>query len=136
MRVSYVCGFMIDQDSVLLIRKMRPAWQAGRLNGVGGKVEAGETPVNAMVREFREETGLETTIDDWRHFACLKGAFGQVDFFVAFGDTRRAVATTDETPERVSLDPLPDDVIANLRWLIPMALDTGIAGPVLVNAAA
>ena len=37
---EYVCGllFSVDRTRVLLIRKRRPAWQAGRLNGVGGKV--------------------------------------------------------------------------------------------------
>ena len=35
----YACGFLFSQDRtrVVLIRKRRPAWQAGKLNGVGGK---------------------------------------------------------------------------------------------------
>jgi 8-oxo-dGTP diphosphatase len=43
---TYACGFLfsLDRTRVLLIRKRRPAWQAGRLNGVGGKIEPGETP--------------------------------------------------------------------------------------------
>lgn len=30
-------------------------FQAGRLNGIGGAVEPGETPLRAMVREFYEK---------------------------------------------------------------------------------
>jgi hypothetical protein len=39
--VEYVVGFAFDTDGrVALIRKNRPEWQAGRLNGIGGHVEA------------------------------------------------------------------------------------------------
>lgn len=54
----YVVGFLFSEDEsrVLLVLKNRPAWQEGKLNGVGGKIEAGETPLQAMEREFKEET--------------------------------------------------------------------------------
>jgi 8-oxo-dGTP pyrophosphatase MutT (NUDIX family) len=32
------------QIEVLLIEKQKPAWQRGKLNGVGGKIEPGENP--------------------------------------------------------------------------------------------
>jgi 8-oxo-dGTP diphosphatase len=37
---KYTLGFIFDQarDHVLLIKKMRPAWQRDRFNGIGGKV--------------------------------------------------------------------------------------------------
>ena len=40
-----------------VIKKERPVWQAGLLNAIGGHVEKGEYPVEAMQREFLEETG-------------------------------------------------------------------------------
>lgn len=54
----YVLGFLFSEDGsrVLLIWKNRPAWQAGKLNGIGGKIEDGEQPLDAMKREFVEET--------------------------------------------------------------------------------
>jgi 8-oxo-dGTP diphosphatase len=42
---------------VLLLRRRRPP-NAGMWNGLGGKLEAGEDPFAACVREVREETGL------------------------------------------------------------------------------
>ena len=41
----YVLGFLFRDNctSVVLIRKDKPRWQAGLLNGVGGKINDGET---------------------------------------------------------------------------------------------
>lgn len=60
-----VVGFVFRGKEVVLILKNRPDWQAGRLNGVGGRVEAGESPKEAMVREFKEETGLYIPLGFW-----------------------------------------------------------------------
>jgi 8-oxo-dGTP diphosphatase len=71
----YVVGFAFAEDlrTVLLIRKNRPSWQTGRWNGVGGKVEPGEDYLSAMVREFREETGLDVPPDKWKHIVTYHG---------------------------------------------------------------
>jgi 8-oxo-dGTP pyrophosphatase MutT (NUDIX family) len=47
------------EPMVLLVLKERPSWQKGRLNLVGGKVEEGETPQQAALRELKEESGFE-----------------------------------------------------------------------------
>lgn len=46
-------------DDTLLILKNKPDWQAGKLNLPGGKVEEGETPQQAIIRELKEEAGFE-----------------------------------------------------------------------------
>ena len=46
-------------DKVLLVLKNRPIYMAGRLNLVGGKLESGETPEEAAIRELKEESGLD-----------------------------------------------------------------------------
>jgi 8-oxo-dGTP pyrophosphatase MutT (NUDIX family) len=60
-------AFRPDLDKVVLMQKARPDWQAGQLNGVGGRVKQGEegVPAVAMQREFLEETGCVTSSFMW-----------------------------------------------------------------------
>ena len=126
---EFVLGFAFSQTmrSVVLIEKNRPAWQAGKLNGVGGHKAHEETNFEAMVREFREETGAQTHIFDWIHFHTMRFQNGNVVYCFA---TKLPVGTPVNTMEDEFVDvyPVIEDglisefpVIANLRWLIPMA---------------
>jgi 8-oxo-dGTP diphosphatase len=55
--LATVC-FMRRNGKVLLQRRAPGRVWAGRLNGPGGKVDPGETPEAAVVREVAEETGV------------------------------------------------------------------------------
>lgn len=57
-----VGGIALDGESILLIRRGRPPG-AGLWSIPGGRVEPGETLAEAVVREIREETGLEGVCD-------------------------------------------------------------------------
>lgn len=52
-----------DGDRVLLVHRTarQQDEQLGKFNGLGGKVEPGEDIAAAMVREIREEAGIEVT---------------------------------------------------------------------------
>lgn len=49
--------FIFDGDRVLLIRKKR-GLGAGKINGPGGKIDPGETPLECAIRETQEELGV------------------------------------------------------------------------------
>ncbi len=51
--------FVIEADRILLIRKLR-GLGAGKINGPGGRIEPGETPAQAAIRELREELCIES----------------------------------------------------------------------------
>lgn len=128
MTQHYVAGFLFSEDrnKIALVKKEKPEWQRGRFNGIGGKIEAGESPRDAIIREFKEETGVE--IEEWDEFCVIKGASWQVFFYRAFSDKINDV-TTMETEEinvfHIELDCVYEmNLISNLKWLIPMALDT------------
>lgn len=55
-----VAGAVCDQGRLLAARRSAPPELAGRWELPGGKVEPGETGEQALVRELREELGVET----------------------------------------------------------------------------
>lgn len=124
----YALGFMFssDRSRVALIRKLTPAWQAGLLNGIGGKIEPGESPAQAMAREFAEEAGPATDASEWELFARLGDPRFEVHAFRMFSD--RVDACESLTAERVEIIQIDADLllregISGLPTLVFGALD-------------
>jgi 8-oxo-dGTP diphosphatase len=128
MNPHYCLGFLFSKsrNKVMLIKKKKPEWQAGKLNGVGGKLEKNEMPHDAMVREFYEETGI--WVRDWNPVASLQFNYGSdayttVHLFTAVGDWLTMVPRRD-LPERANWyfwnDYITLPTIPNLKWLVPL----------------
>jgi 8-oxo-dGTP diphosphatase len=118
--VKCVLGFFFDGNgNVALIKKNSPAWQNGRLNGVGGKMERGETPLQAMAREFREEAGVE--ISSWRQFCVMTGDGYCMYCFTAREKTKINPSTDEGIIDWYPVDNLPANILPNARFLIPMS---------------
>jgi 8-oxo-dGTP diphosphatase len=96
MKTEYVCGFLFSPDGkkVVLIKKNRPENQAGKLNGIGGKIEPGETPEQAMIREFNEEAGIY--IDEWIELWQEIKPMYRVHYFFSINDHLNVKQGTDE----------------------------------------
>lgn len=63
MKTLDVVAAIIERDGQILLAQRPPqADQAGLWEFAGGKVEAGETQPQALVRELREELGIEATV--------------------------------------------------------------------------
>jgi len=109
-RYSAVVMFSDDLEQVLLIHKLKPDWQAGKVNFPGGKVEIKDWPPHgtgedenpdylgaaddaykcAAVRELHEETGLDVAAADLKLFCRLRftsreGDEAECCFFTARG---------------------------------------------------
>lgn len=127
---NYVLAFMVNatKNQILLIKKKRPAFQAGKMNGIGGKIEGDETPVEAIIREVEEETGLKTTEYEWANFGEMRlPDGGKVHLFKTFrDDLENALSMTDEEVVVMDIDynVLKPLVMPNLIWLIDVAMDS------------
>lgn len=124
---TYVSGFLFSPcgQHVALIQKLNPKWQRGLLNGIGGKIEPGETPHDAMAREFHEEAGLVTRPENWTCFARLHRPDEYLVDFMFCRDARFDQIRSIEQEEVgiYECSDLPAHLMPNLRWLIPMSLD-------------
>lgn len=125
---NYAIGFIFMQDvkQVLLIQKRRPEWQKGKFNGIGGHIEEGETPLDCIVREVFEETTLTIPRDNWVHFGTITNADKtQLSLFCCIyqGKPEDAKTNTDEEVSWIDVRALPEQMMSNLRWLIPLAID-------------
>ena len=131
--IYYVVGFLFSEDrtKVALITKNKPEWQKGLLNGVGGKIEQNEKAIDAMVREFQEETGVLLDTKDWRQYLWLsKLNKWHITIYKSFNNKIFDVKTT--TSEEIAIYNISDlltlKTISNIPWLIYMALDENFDG--------
>lgn len=118
----YVLGFIFtnNKKKVLLVEKQNPEWQKGRFNGIGGKIEEGETPEEAMDREAMEEIGVPYL---WEHDLTFTCPGGTVYVFTSFAGSD--ISYKQKEVEKLgiySTDKLPDLVMANVKWIIPLLL--------------
>lgn len=121
--VIILCQRFNDKDSTILIRKNRPEWQRGLLNLPGGKIEKGETPEAAAIRELKEETGYNTSYvsvmgiiqDGFSRIYCVKS------IITSYGNMNPRVMET-EIPEWCDYQSIINDpgLIPNLKIIIPL----------------
>lgn len=106
-RAVVVGAAILRSGTVLATRRTAPPEAAGRWEFPGGKVEPGELPEAALVREIREELGCDVEVTGW-----LAGE-------APIGDHHALrVATCAIT--RGDPDPVEHDAT---RWLTPDQLD-------------
>lgn len=105
--------FVIDAatNRVLLIHKKR-GLGTGKINGPGGRLEQGETPVQAAIRETEEEVGVRVDAPEF----CGTLRFHFLDGYRLLGHVFKAaqwhgepVETDEALPEWFPTDAVPYD---------------------------
>jgi 8-oxo-dGTP diphosphatase len=129
--IKYVLGLAFDMERTTLAvieKKTGPACNVGKLNGVGGKVEAGEDYLGAMEREFLEETGVLVPALDWGYKGSFYGVGWRVAVFVTFTDMIWNCKTVEDEP--ILFAPVEsvrgDRYTKNLPRLVDMCLDDSV----------
>lgn len=123
--------FSKNGREVLLQLKNRPKWQEGKWNFPGGKVEPNEVPMECVIREFKEECGLHIDESRWNYVGIFSGideAFPTLEYTVHVFVTQvvegeNPFANEDQPVYWFLNNSLPDSVIPNLRWIIPLILN-------------
>lgn len=103
-----------DRGRVLLVR------EDGRWLAPGGEVEAGESHDDALVREVREETGIDVLVEDLRAVTdvTFQHESGSVHFYFAhYTATPTSTALTDDPGTR-------DEAIETVTWAETVPEDT------------
>lgn len=142
----YVLGFLFDKKRqwVLLIEKKRPWFLKGLYNGIGGRIEPGETEVEAMRREGFEEAQIKP---QWIYGGVMSGnnpgnsAF-ECYIFYAYDDiifkvhdlTEGYVKEEGKEAEHLGAycwkeimyrEKYLDRLVPDARFLIPFGMDKG-----------
>lgn len=112
MRPEVCVGAVVQDASRLLLIRRGHGPAAGRWSLPGGRVEGGETLAEAVVRELREETGLEALCDSllgWVERIDAEHHFVIFDFAATVLDPGDPVAGSDASEAAwVPLDDVVD----------------------------
>jgi 8-oxo-dGTP diphosphatase len=120
--------FIVRRGQVLLIHKKR-GLGAGKINGPGGKLDAGESALDCAIREVREEVGLLAT-GLRRHgelrFQFTDGYAIWVEVFRAAGANGSLCETDEARPFWTPIEAIPyERMWADDRVWLPILLRGG-----------
>ena len=120
--------YVLKDNKVLLIKKKR-GLGSGLYNGVGGKVEKGETPLDAAIRECVEEVGIIPKGVEWRgvlEFYNDGKLYGYVHIFVASDYEGVPKESEEAIPIWFEIDELPyDKMWEDDKFWLPIVLIDG-----------
>ena len=111
-RVRVAAAVVFDGARVLITQRPPGGALGLQWEFPGGKLEAGETPEHALVREVREELGVDATAHE---------VMGVQEFDYAHG------AHVEITFVRCTLDShefAPSEAVHAARWVLPKDIDT------------
>jgi 8-oxo-dGTP diphosphatase len=117
--------FVIRDGQILLIHKKR-GLGAGKINGPGGRIQPGESPLQCAIREVQEELGVTPTEIEQRGalaFQFVDGLSIHCRVFAAKDCEGEPQETDEAIPIWTPLDKIPyDNMWADDRLWLPLML--------------
>jgi 8-oxo-dGTP diphosphatase len=118
--------FIIQDGRILLIRKKR-GLGAGNINGPGGKVDPGETVLEAAVREVEEEVGVVAHAPEEMgvlYFQFTDGFSMHCTVYRSSGYDGELVETDEAIPKWFALEEIPyDEMWEDDRHWLPQMIE-------------
>ncbi len=115
MIVASLCYIRRDKQTLMLHRNKRDSdIHEGKYNGIGGKLESGESPEECCIREIKEETGLTARALKFRghlSFPAFDGSDDWLCFVYECHDFSGQLSSCDEG----TLHWIDDDAILGLN---------------------
>lgn len=119
--VSAVHLFLVRGQRTLLLRRFNTGYEDGNYSVIAGHLNGGEEIKAAMVREAREEAGIEVDPQDLQVVGVMHRQAGdeRIDFFLA--TTRWSGQVANREPHKCdrlawfNVDALPDNVVPYVR---------------------
>ena len=127
-----LCYVQRDGQTLMLFRNRKPNdIHEGKWNGLGGKVEPGESPLDCVVREVREESGLTILDPTFKGFIAFPLFDGRRDWHVHLFTAARFSGELIDSPEG-ELAWIDNDKLLDLplwpgdRIFIPLLFQPGV----------
>jgi 8-oxo-dGTP pyrophosphatase MutT (NUDIX family) len=126
-----LCYLLDKKRSKVLIAMKKRGFGVGKLNGVGGKVEKGESIENALLRETREEVNVEikefekvAVIDFYFKDNSVNKDFNQkAHVFIAYKWEGEPTESEEMAPQWVDINMLPlEKMWSDDRYWLPEIL--------------
>ena len=121
---------LLKRDNQILLAMKKRGFGEGRYNGVGGKLEEGETPEEAMLRETKEEIGITPTeyekvgfleFDEYYKGKKMKVAF---HLYLTYKWIGEPTESDEMKPEWFNIDSIPyDKMFPDDKYWLPLILD-------------
>lgn len=138
MTQATICYCIKDGQILLGMKKIR--FGAGKWNGYGGKIDAGETNEEAAARELFEESGLATDPQALEKIADVRFYFKDTPMFqchvyIARSWQGEPQESDEMRPAWFPLDRLPKDAmwVSDLLWLERTLAGEHLVGEVRFN---
>ena len=137
-RLKYTICFCIQENRILMLYRSFPPNQY-KWNGLGGKLEEGETPEESVIREMKEEAEIDLTtalvrfagVVLWNntkdeHDKELKGMYAYIAYFKSENVLFPKKETREGTLEWKDIDWVlkknNKDVVENISYFLPLML--------------
>ena len=115
MKLATLCYIRRDQHTLMVHRiKKANDMHQGKWNGLGGKMEAGETPEECAMREIYEETGLRVEDPVLKGILTFPGFANDEDWYAFVFIATQFTGELIDSPEG-TLRWVPDDELLKLN---------------------
>ena len=100
MKLATLC-YVMDEDKTLMLyrNKKENDYHEGKWNGLGGKLEQGETPEECAIREVYEESGLKVSDPEMKGLITFPMFDGVDDWYVWVFVFRKFKGQQIDSPE-------------------------------------